>query len=111
MSSAAPLMMKLELSNNKDNVQLGSFTATVDIQKAWAAVPIFKIGTKPEDFDGLEFLNTLAALGNAGIFLVFLGALGFFFFRKFRNVMKAKTKFSELIKKFEQGNEHLELNA
>lgn len=74
-------------------------------------MPIFKIGTKIEHFDGFEFLNTLAAVGNAGILLVFLAALAFFFFRKLKNMMKAKTKFSELIKKFEQGNEHLELNA
>lgn len=109
--SAAPLLVELQLNNNEDNEKLGSFTSKINIQKAWAGVPIFKIGTKVSDFDGFEFLNTLAAVGNAGVFLMFLAALAFFFFRKFKNMMKAKTKFSELIKKFEQGNEHLELNA
>lgn len=108
---ASPLLLKLQLNNNEDNAKMGSITSKINVKKAWAAVPIFKIGTKPEHFDGLEWMNTLAAVGNAGVFVIFFAALAFFFFRKLRNQMQTKIKYSELIKKFEEGNEHLELNA
>lgn len=67
---------------------MGQHIAKINVVKAWDDIPIFKIGTKIEHFDGLEFLNTLAAVGNAGILFMFLAALGFFFFRQFKGMMK-----------------------